>query len=513
MGADRCACPHRDRIERYLHEHFALELPEVVPVHALGAWQSTIEPDAAAAARLRSASRLDALESRLEKFVMDQAISARLRSPRDCLHSYHRSVKEQLRPYAGMFRSMYDSAEKQQNDILTCAKALLNSERRRTIEISAAFEVAIAAIGEFVDQQVAAGESVALNAAWSTFLNRHGIDQIEACMRKTVVARLRAEITAQVEESCFDASRGFSHARVAELFSEVSAHTRRSQYRRVGGKVTAAIAGYAVINLWNPSGWAAVAAAVVSAGVGIAADRAIASREESDRQVLSGHRERIVAALEARLRRHCRQATTSYEGWLATLPATLTRDLSARFGFLSQGSRVIWQATVRTLHELDDAAAALDEQWLRQCVELASRELHGPLIRHTAYADGVGVKLLAADVPADGGAWKARLAKLTGAEVALVDAAWPLAERVVAALHPAQLSTRNVRVERHDTTARRSAGRLYASGNRPVVCVTTDAEQAKRAIGPGGANVRSVERLLGLKRLVIQGPRDEERRK
>lgn len=519
---------HRRRICRYLAEHFDLDAPEILPVHALAAWESTQTRDPSVADRLRERSRIDSIEERLQAFALREALAARIRSPRDCIYSYGESAKDQLRPYAGAFRMLHDAAVRQQASLVESAATIIAAERRRCSDLSTPFEEAQAEVAELVDTLVASRKGgAALNRAWDGFLQKHGLDHVERTFKMTVVARLQAEIASQVADAGFDADQGRVESDIASLFGAALSHAKNEKakmWARAGIQAGAtagagALAGWAMANFWNPTGWAALAAAgVLSVAAGLAGGwggkAAADAWKESDRKALARERDEIVAALKRSLQLCSGEIESRCLHWLDDLPTALRRQFEDGFGFVEDASRTVWRATVRTLHELDSAAAELDYGWLQHCFGIAQLGgVQDARLLNAACAGKSGVKFLVASSAGTDLAdarWAPRLHELVGTRVALIDANAPLESQVAAALAPAKVSPESVHAQRAPQTFRSRRGQMNRGPRRdpPSVHVRMDADEAKAAIGSGGENVRAAQRLLGLK-IRIVGPRDQ----
>lgn len=517
---------HARRISGYLSHNFGFAEPEVLPLHALAGWQSTQEKNPKKASALRRASRLATVEKRLESFVRTEGRAARLRSPRDCLTSYVVSAKNQLRPYAGMFRALHDSAAEQQERILERVERQLKTEKRRLPAIRNPFDEASACLPDFVDGLIARGEGGAkLNRAWGGFLEQHELDQVELNFKRGVSERLGEEISEQLTERGFDAAAKLKADNISHLFDAANASKKneapkmfvRAGIRTAGGVGVAALATWAVANFWNPTGWLAGGAALlVVAGSGVAggegAKMATDAWLESDRKALARERSKIIAKLERELSRYSDQVERSCTEWLKRMPAAVRDGLRHSFGFIEKGARSVWQVTVRTLHELDDAATELDDEWLIHCVDLVAKEhsLEVEVIG-AAHCDELGVKLAVSGLhELPDGPWLDHLTRLLNSDVALIDADAPPKERVAAALDPAEVPISAVRIK--VSNGGRDSRAHPRSARNVTATVELDAAQSKLAIGPGGSNVRAAQRLLGI-RIRIVGPKEQESRR
>lgn len=505
---------HRHRIAGYLEDHFQLPNPEVIPVHALAAWQSTTT-EADEAAVLRARSRIDAVEQRLERFVRYEARAARLRSPRDLLFSHIVSTKDQLRPCAGIFRALYDSTRERKEAMRTKASGVIADGHRSALGVFDIFEQAEAELPGLVDTLIASGKhGRALDRAWHAFLEQHELDQVGECFRKTVLSRLSEELSAEIASARFDSQHGFRPDGVSDLFAETQDHGKydaakryaRAGLQTAGGAVAAGLATWAVTNFWNPSGWAAGLAALAAGYIGRQGAKAATDHWKSvDRKNLARQRDAIVRSLELRLQAYARAAVDGCTDFLQELASQVNAYLEGRLGYVETGAQEIWQASVRTLHDLDDAAAALNRDWLTQCAQIAREETGASVkVVDAVYDDRMGAKLLVR-INGDGlaaSAWASLIESVVAGPVALVDADASPAEQVAAALGPAQIAPKRVRLVRD--APRRGRRRT------PQVNVLADAAQAKLAIGPNGANARAAGRLLKVRIRVI-GAREQER--
>ena len=99
---------HFRRIHNYLDEHFDMESAHIIPVHARAAWLSVsneeLPEEIERPELLHEASKLVDVEEFIKQFIMNRALPARKRAPRDLVHSYIATLKDESGPYAARFR-------------------------------------------------------------------------------------------------------------------------------------------------------------------------------------------------------------------------------------------------------------------------------------------------------------------------------------------------------------------------------------------------------------------------
>lgn len=521
---------HRRRIRSYLEQRFALREPEVLPIHALAAWQSTCSQQELDRSLLRAHSRIDRLERRLERFAVNEARAARLRSPRDCLVSYLDKAAQRIGPYEDTFRSLGAEGAKRRQALQRSANDLIPAELRRCELLTSKFEEAGAGLAFLVDTLVASRKSGArLNTEWSGYLSKNGLDGVETQFKKEALKRLRRALQAAFEDVSFDASHKLTGGSVAGLFEEALSIGRMENPKRVAraGVRTASSAGagalalWAAANFWNPTGWMAALAVAGAGAVAYAADRgakhATGKWKEADRRKLAQERDKIVRALQDVLQQHSTAVRRSCEEWLRGLPELLGNELDQSFGYVERRCRSFRRAALKTLSGLKEAQDAIDQDWISHCAQIAGLSDDQVSVSRAVHCETAGVKLL---VETQGPAeftsvdWSVRveaLEQLIGSQVSVVNSRACLEDQIASALAPARLDSAAIQPIRSSRNRRKDGGPAAVKRKAPArrFEVRAAGEEACAASGPDGANARLAARLLGVREIRIVDVSDE----
>jgi small GTP-binding protein len=365
---------HEKRIERYLSENFGIAETEVIPFHARGAWKSIQTSNE----ELRDASRIGEVKKRIKDFVEEEGLAARISAPRDVLRGYVGTIKNDIRPFAGKFRSLSWSAEDLQEKIDSALEQVDIFGKRRLSEMKGVFEEASADIPQFVDSIIRSGKSGrAINAKWESFLKEHGIQEIESGFRSEVVDQIEKEISRSADRARRAADSKFQGDDVDGVSSafdgiqEIEGRKKarrhgRAAMRAGGGLAGGGLAAYAAANFWNPSGWAAGAAAAATAAAGYAGERAgnyaAEKWKEKTEERIKEKRDEIVGDLRNRLWSTYHSLNDELYEWLQEVQGELRSDLRKTLGRLESVSSSLWRRTVRMLNELDDYARSLEKR-------------------------------------------------------------------------------------------------------------------------------------------------------
>lgn len=301
------------RISGYLHGHFDMPPPMVIPFHARAAWLARSAGELPEGVdcheSLAEASRIAAVEQRILRFILEEAIPARRRAPRDLLNGYLWPLKNELRPFAGRFRQMRRSLR----EIVERFECGVDRSGQRIAErfplLRARFQAASDAIPGMLDGVIAArGDGRTLDARWSQLLRDQGVTD---CARWFVDAGQR-DFETEIKEEVRVAVSDFETSKADDLeyllggYIDKDDSAKRKKYARAALRTgasagTAALTGWAILNWWNPTGWAAAAAAAAVVASGMAGEalarRATDEWERSTKRDLYVHRSEIIKKL------------------------------------------------------------------------------------------------------------------------------------------------------------------------------------------------------------------------
>lgn len=503
---------HKKRMERYLRENFGIEETEVIPFHARGAWKSIQTSNE----ELREASRIDVVKKRIRGFVEEEGLAARISAPRDVLRSYVRTIKDDLRPFAGKFRSLSWSAKDLQEKMDSALEQVDIFGKRRLSEMKSVFKKASADLPQFVDSIIRDGKSGrAISAEWESFLKKHGIHEIESEFQSEVVDQVEKEISRSADRARRVADSKFQSDDVdgvSSAFEDIQEIEGRKRARRHGkaamraaGSVAAgAAATYAAANFWNPTGWAAGVAVAATVAAGYAGERAgkyaAGKWEEKTEERIKEKRDEIVGDLRDRLWSVYYSLNDELYEWLQDdVLDQLHSDLRKTLGRLESVSSSLWRRTVRMLDELDDYDQSLERRWVRQCMEAEIPGIEDGQIEleRAAVTPEVGARLLvSSDSNANplsvcigsGGERAKQVSRRLGVNpVVFIDAGSSIEERISQALYSVDIQSMSVRTE----------------GEKKKADVEVPGPQVGRAIGRNGENISQVEDVLGLDEIEI----------
>lgn len=499
---------HKKRMERYLSENFGIEETEVIPFHARGAWKSSQTSNE----KLREASRIDGVKKRIKGFVEEEGLAARISAPRDVLRRYVRTIKNALRPFAGKFRSLSWSAKDLQEKMDSALEQVDIFGKRRLGEMKSVFEEASADIPQFVDEIINDGKSGrAINTEWKSFLKQHGVHEIEPEFRSEVVDQVEKEISRSADRARRAADSRFQGDDidgVSSAFEGIQEIEGRKKVRRHGkaamraGAIAAGgLGAYAAANFWNPTGWAAAAAATAGGIAGEEAGRYAAEKwKEKTEERIKEKRDEIVGDLRDRLWSRYHSLNDELYEWLQKdVLDQLHSDLRKTLGRLESVSSSLWRRTVRMLDELDDHDQSLERRWARQCMEVEIPGVEDGQIEleRAAVTPEVGARLLVSsdsDVNplavciGSGGERAKQVSRRLGVNpVVFIDAGSSIEEMISQALYSVDVKSTDVLTE----------------GEKKKADVEVPGSQVGRAIGRNGENISQVEDVLGLDEIEI----------
>lgn len=512
---------HVRRITSYLARHFDMDAPVVLPFHARAAWLgggNAPLPDGFTERRsLRNNSRLFDIESRVMAFISCEAIPARIRAPRDLLSGHIEPLKDELRPFAGQFRKMT-------TDIKQLAQRLERGTERARSRIAvrfpllrARFQAASDEVPGVVDMVISqGGRGGDLDSEWRSLLARHGIDKAASWFIEAGQQDFHEELAEEVRAASVD----YQFAGTADLgelltdYHDFDKVERRRKVVRAGiragaGAGAAALAGWAITNWWNPTGWAAAGALALSALAGVggeaAARRATDIWERSTRRELQQKRTELIKALRERIWDDYRGVRAACDQWLDQSQA-LYLDVARRVARpVERSAAKLWRSTVKCLDAIDRTANHLQEDLIVDLLshfvpEVEVGEVLIDAVRRrvgfrtkalVSSRSGSGRSAIAACIGRQGVRIRALRSVLGGEAIDLVDRNAAVEEQVLQALGLARALGPRVALIERDLL--------------PTARVRIESpSQARQALGPDGLNLRLAENLLGIN-IVIEG--------
>ena len=511
---------HKRRICGYLENHFAIPAPHIIPMHARAAWLSRSEkalPNGVGNRDiLRERSLLADVERRIVDFIRHDALRARLCAPRDLLFGHLLPLKDELRPLAGEFRRMMGTIDQLVHRLQKGTERARVRVAGRFPLLRARFQAASDAIPRIVDEViVAGGRGAALGSRWEALLREHGVADAIGWFVAAGQHDFREEVEAELQAASFD----YEFAKADDFDEQLSKYydaeegEKRKKYARAGMRVaggtgTALLAGWAIANFWNPTGWAAAAGLAVVAVAGVVgeelAHKATDEWERSSKKDMYEKRDEIVAKLRVRLWADYRDGRGRCGDWLdrtKRLQLDAVRDIAWP---MQRASEQLWQAVVAALDRFDEVADRISAGLVRDLFSVTVPEVATGRIRVVAVVRSVGyrtkVKVVSTSehsnpVAACVGHKGARIRKIRDSlgqeKIDLIDGGANLETQVLQALGL-------TRPERVSVTLNAQADRATAYLRLPTP------PETRAAIGLRGMNLRLARQLTGINIVIME---------
>jgi len=510
---------HSRRICSYLERHFEMPPPRLIPVHARAAWLGRYEGELPGGIEDRELlvrnSRLQDVEDRISEFIQNEALPARLCAPRDLLLSYLWPLKDELRPFAGEFRQMM-------RDIDLLIRSLESGSEKARARVAsrfpllrARFQATSDAVPGLVDSViVTGGRGEALNKHWRQLLETHGVTDATTWFIAAGKQDFETELSEKFRAATFDYE--LSNAEdLDDLLGEyhnADNSAKREKYARAGiraggGIGAAALTTWAIANWWNPTGWAAAAAAVLVAGAGMAGEeiarKATDEWERSSKKDMYEKRGEIIKKLRDRLWADFYCVRSGCGDWLDKTKAIHLNIAHEVAKPIQQSARHLWRSTVECLGQLDKVIDSVNFGLVTDVLLVNVPEYVEGLIKIDAIArlEGYRTKVvvssvhegrtnaLAACIGRQGTRIRAIRATLGNERIDLVDGRASKALQVLQALGQTKLNATSVLINEKEgeTIARVRVGSL---------------SQVRSVIGPKGANIQLAKHLLGFNIIV-----------
>lgn len=513
---------HARRICGYLESHFDISPPRLIPVHARAAWLGRHDGDLPDGIDRRDLlvlnSRLHDVENRIIEFIRLEALPARLCAPRDLLLSYLLPLKDELRPFAGEFRQMM-------RDIERLVRRFDEGAERARVRVAnqfpllrSRFQSASDAIPGMVDSLIStSGRGQALNAQWKVILRIHGVADATTWFVSVGKKIFEMELAEEVRATTLDYE--FSKADdLDDLLGEyhnADKSAKNSKYARAGirtsgGVGAAALITWAVANWWNPTGWAAAAAAVLVGGAGIigeaAARRATDEWEQSSKKDMYEKRGEIVGKLRDRIWADFRGVRLGCGEWLDQTKATYLNVANEVARPIQKSSQLLWQSTVECLGHLDQITNRINFELVVDIFSVNIPEISNGMIavnsvkRSAGYRTKVIVSSLQSHhlsaVGACIGRQGTRIRQIREAlgneQIDLIDGCASKELQILQSLGRASLDQASVVFSDDEN-------------DKTVYVRFEDSSNARVAVGPRGTNVRLAKQLFGLNIIINWG--------
>ncbi len=367
---------HRQRICSYLKKHHSLNISHVLPLHARAAWiaRSSAElPDGVDdRAQLLVNSGFESLAQRISSFIANEALPARQRAPRERLRMRIDLIRNKILPFQEYFKQLLQHLNTLAADLQSGMNQALKQVQRDLSSINARFDAASTQISGLVDDVLAVrGSSSTIENRWNSLLKRHEITDIPDwfCNRtiRTFTRTLEQKVQASPLYHGFAAAGSTGH-----LFSAYYDLQSNEGCRKVGkaglragsGIAATLLTGWAIVNFWNPSGWAAAAAATATGAAGIVGESiardATDDWEASARRKLYQQRSSIIQSLEQRLRADQRALQDRCHRWATDLMRSQTDVMQAAIRSVQTAAVTMKNGADKCLRELDQVAGRLE---------------------------------------------------------------------------------------------------------------------------------------------------------
>jgi len=372
---------HSRRICGYLARHFDMPPPRLIALHARAAWLGRSSGELPQGIENRDEllhySRFSDVESRINEFICDEALPARLCAPRDLLLSRVLSLKDELRPFAGIFQKIRADIEQFVDNLERRTERARARATKRLPLLRARFQAASDAIPGMVDSIIGAGgRGRMLTSQWLQLLNAHGVSDAAAWFVAAGRQDFQAELAEEARVTAFDYMPSDVDALDGLLgeYHDADQDIRGKRWARIGIKTAggigaAALAAYAIANWWNPTGWLAAVGTVVEVGAMVVGDKwarnAVDEWERSDRKDLSEKRAEIIRKLRDRIWVDFKGVRAGCGKWLDATRASYLEVADKFVRPTQEAAGVLWQTTVVCLHDLDTLAARVREGLIR----------------------------------------------------------------------------------------------------------------------------------------------------
>lgn len=257
------------RIHSLAKDHFGHASIEVIPIHAMSAFEATREKDESIMRQLYAASRISWLKDGLEQLVTNQGIQKRTLTFREDFIFYLNSLETVYWEYYKKLRSRVNYLRRKRTDMVTWFDDFIpKSNAHIENSVKYMYTPLFQAIDDFVDEY--AGKDNA-SAVWKGKVTWLHIEN----KAKTLAEELLTETKEYLEE--FTRQIQFESETINfDVDTPGVEGLRQSQIGRVArwgsaglGAAEGALLLGGALNWWNPGGWIMVGVGVVSLLAGL----------------------------------------------------------------------------------------------------------------------------------------------------------------------------------------------------------------------------------------------------
>ena len=363
---------HKRRIEGYISKHFKMPPPFVIPYHARAAWLSRSNsklPDGVTPQKLEIASRIFDVENYINNYILDKALYAKIRTPRDLLYSYIYTLRKEFYD----FKEQFKKTSSDSNELIKYLDRGVEKARKSIIinrfpNLKAKFKSASDGIPGFVDDVIASGGDIkSLNDKWEEYLKSHGVyDSVvwfQNAGRKDFEDEVKEEMRVAIEDFRVKNIENIEEA----LNKYREEKDNNSKFLKtglkvgggtVGGLVVGGLTEWAILNLWNPTGWVAAIAAVAVGAIGAYGGKKIGEKisediEQNKKKKVYSIRKEIIEKYRYQIWSDFRVAREQCDIWLDKSKESI-EEVKKTILFVRQASKYLLSETASLINNLSE---------------------------------------------------------------------------------------------------------------------------------------------------------------
>lgn len=476
---ERAILGHVARIRRLAAEELGMRRVDIVPIHAQAAFLATRPEYSASADALHNGSGIDRLLQILTLEVKRRGPVRRVQTILDGTAVHLMDLEELLREEAKLLDRSARYLKDKFAELDTWLDGYIGAVNPRIEHLASDLVRPLRdSVSSFVDENL---ERKDVGARWKCRIEAVGIDRWMSGLQEQLLDEVRGRLEefnreVAVESEINDAFTAGSPAQYDPW--DVKRTLRWTSAAGAALAGVAAVAGWiGGANFWNPVGWIAGAASVVSLGLSwLFGDR----EKKLQRQKASAAKQ-----LREQIDTMERRVANQVKKWFyKNITKTLVRGIRDETRQLYGGMFALAHALRASADSCSDELTALNRRLLVRCGVFVGEPLANDRIVAIARDPGLRTKFTWNDEQ-DDGAFCREVGKALDEWIDGVAPA-PRNAMVARALTPARVSPEMVRLDR----------------NRAFVCLP--GREMGRAIGRGGHNVALASRLLGVRIQVVK---------
>ncbi len=490
---------HERRISGYLQQHFDMPTPQVIPFHARAAWLArsphNLPGTVISHKELEFASKINDVEEHICHYILNEALYARVRTPQDLLNSYVWGLKDDLRPFAGIFRKMMVNLDKSTNHLERGVDRACKRIIKRYPLLRDRFQSASHGVPGLVDEIISAGGAGwDLKRKWDDHLQTHGVLDSVSWFVETGEKDIESEINevARVTALDFSASDLDNLDGLFDEYHKKEESAKKKKSVRLALKIGAAI----LTKLAEARASSVVVAVVIGVEDGVR--KATDQWAQADKHDLYSHRSEIIKNLQAHIWADYRLTRERCGNWLDQVKILNIETARETALPIQSAAESLWSITVATLNTLDDIASNSNQGLINEVFALVVPDISSgrvtvkkvarypkvvtKVLLNTEYDH---VNVLGVCIGTKGNRIRKIVSALGGEPVHLVDAKANLSEMVLQALGLRNIDSSFVTLETHE--------------NSTVAWIKAPKQLVGQIIGTGGSNIRLASQLLGVK--------------